>query len=145
MDRLPGRRGLPNPSPNPKPNPNANANPNPNPKQARPALPRRGGAARACVARAVLTARAPTALPLTLTLSITLTLTLTLTLILTLTLTLTPTPTRCGDGVLDLDEECDDASACCDQRCRLAPTASCSGECCADDCTPQATGGGGQP
>ena len=40
-------------------------------------------------------------------------------------------------------QECDDASACCDQSCRLAPGASCSGECCGADCTPRPSGGGG--
>ena len=47
----------------------------------------------------------------------------------------------CGDGVVGVGEECDDASACCDQTtCTLAPGASCSGECCpAPRCMPAAS------
>ena len=53
--------------------------------------------------------------------------------------TCTPIP-RCGDGVVSAGEECDDASACCDQAaCKLRPSARCSGECCpAPACVPVA-------
>ncbi len=45
----------------------------------------------------------------------------------------------CGDGTVDAEEECDDASSCC-EGCKLAAFASCSGDCCDDDCTPRPTG-----
>ena len=42
----------------------------------------------------------------------------------------------CGDGVVDIGEECDDASACC-SGCKLAGGATCSppGSCCNEACT----------